>query len=105
MLPCATGVGTLVDSVAVRCHDASNGVLAHADINYVGVIGCDRDGADRSTFELTIRNVLPGNTGIGGLPNSTAGAAHVIGQGIPADTANGIATTPSKGTDVAKFER
>lgn len=105
MHPCATGIGTLVNSVTVRCHHASHCVFAHAGKDDVVIAGSHGDRTHSAAFEKRAGNILPGDPGIGSLPDATARAAHAIGLWIANHSTDGNAAATAKRPDIAEFER
>src|SRR5260221_8211889 len=76
MRPGLTAIGRPVDSIAVR-DIAANRCLAHANIDHIGIRFGDSDSANRSSFEESIRDVLPVLTTVGGLPDTSTSGAEV----------------------------
>ena len=97
MRPRAARVGGLVDAVAVRRHDAADGVLAHADVDDVRVGGRDRDRADRRGLHLAVGDVGPRAAAVGGLPDAAADAAEVERAGCCGTPATATTRPPRKG--------
>ena len=105
MLPGATSIGALVNSIAVRSHNAAHRVFAHPYIDDVVIAGSHGDCAHRTAFDIVVRNIFPCDSGIGSFPDAATGAAHVIGLRIANDPADCNATATAKWPDVAELER
>ena len=76
VFPRSARIGRLVDAVTVR-HIATNGRLAGAHVDHVGIGGSDRNGSDRRGAKEAVGNVLPIGAGIGRFPDA-AGTCSVI---------------------------
>ena len=76
--PGVTGVGRLVDSVAVTRRHAANRFFTRPNVNDVCVGLGNRDGADRANIKVPVRDVFPTDSCVFGLPDAAAGGAHVI---------------------------
>ena len=104
VLPCFAAIDGFVDAVAIGSIAAHAG-FAHAGVDDVGVGFGDRDRAHRAGVELAVGDGQPGCSGIGGLPNTAAGGAEVIGGGLGSDAGNGDSAAAAEGADLAVLER
>ena len=101
MLPSAASVGRAVHAVAVRRHDAADGVLTHSHVDHVRVGRSDRDRADRCRTERRVGDALPRRARVGGLPDSASDAAEVVGKGIRRHAGHRNRSATPEGADVA----
>ena len=63
-------------------HVPADAGLPHAGVNHVGVGTGDGDGAHRGGVEVTVGNILPIGTAVGGLPYPAGARAEVKHEGI-----------------------
>ncbi len=76
-LPGLARVHGLVDPVAVR-DVAADAALAHPHVDDVGIGGGDLDRPHRSRAHLAVRQGLPVDPRVGGLPDAAPGGPHVV---------------------------
>ena len=87
VFPTFAGVEGFVDSIALRNVAAYAG-LAGANVNDV-VIGIGDGQAADGTSSLFVEDWRPTDGAVGGLPDSAAGGAEVVGGGIAGDASGG----------------
>ena len=99
VLPGLASVERLVDSVAVTDVAADAG-FAGADINGIAIGIGYGEAADRTTT-LFIEHWDPALGAVGGLPDSAAGGAEIVGGGIAGDSGCGERASAAEGADQA----
>ena len=103
VFPGAAGVGGFIDAIAVGGGDAADGVLAHADVDDVGVGRGDGDSADGRGFDEAIGDVAPGFAGVVRFVDASASGAEVVREGVVGDSGDGDGAAAAEGSDVAPF--
>ena len=103
--PGFAGIGGLKYSVAVRGHDSSRCVFAHAYIEDVGIAFSYGHCTYRTCGKKSIRDILPMLSGVTGFPESSACGAKVVGQRIIDDTGGSDRAASSIRADIPVFDR
>ena len=78
VLPGLASIGGFPDAVATAGGHTADRRFTGTDIKDIVIRFGNRHRADGAHFEVVVGKVLPGRTRVFGLPNTTAGRAHVI---------------------------
>ena len=84
-LPGSARVGALVHAVAPGRRLAAHGVLAHADVDHVGIIRRNGDRSNASHAETAVGDILPIAAGVVRLPEAAAGETGVVDERLQRD--------------------
>src|SRR6185437_16704571 len=99
--PRPDGIARFVDSVSGRGRLPADRGLSRAGVDHRGIRGRDRDRADRTNIEKVVRDVAPGHTGVGRLPDSAPGAADIERGGVTGYSRDRGGASRSEGANVA----
>ena len=90
---------------AVQLTDRHAARLTHADVHDVRIRLRDGDRADRSGSEKAVRDIRPDRASIVGLPDASAGRAHVVDKRLARDAGNRRHTASAIRADAAPAQR
>src|SRR4030095_6139620 len=104
VLPAASGIGRLVDAVAVGDVEADRG-LAGAGIDHVGIGGRHGDRAHCRGAHEAVRHAAPEDAAILGLPDAAGAGAEIEHHLVDGIARDGDDATATRGTNAAPLER
>src|SRR5437867_8075215 len=80
-------------------------MFAHADIDDIRIAVSNRDSADRTGLEKSIRNIPPTDAHVIGFPKTAASRAHVISFRIADDSGSAVRAPTAKRPNRSPLER